>query len=401
MKIVVQKFGGTSVARAECREKVIERIVEAKKRGTFPVVVISALRYDKCPYSTDALLGLSDVFSHGDCLREKDLLLSCGELIASSLVSMHLSSCGHMARSFAGFQAGIITDDNFSRARIKRIDTAFLKDCIDKDIIPVVAGFQGISEGGDITTLGRGGSDATAVALGYSLKAEEVQFYKEVDGIMTADPYMVSGAKKLDAISYEEIGEMTCCGSRVLEATSVEMAKKLKVPLVVKNTFNPESSGTLIKDTGEKVTFSVPVTAIAHIGNVAQVHIELPLGSNGEKIEEIFESLAGSGISLDFIALNPNDLLFIVDMKLLKKAENILEKLGLSISIVKNCSKISAVGAGMRGVPGVMIRAFSALRREGIKVLCSAGSHITIAFLVHGRDEKKAIAALHKEFIGS
>ena len=399
MKIVVQKFGGTSVAKPECREKVIERIIESREKGFFPLVVVSALRHNNCPYSTDALLALAEDFP-GISSGEKDFLASCGELIASSLVSMHLTSAGHPAKAFSGFQAGIITSDDFSRARIERIDRGFLQKWIDKEIIPVVAGFQGITEEGDITTLGRGGSDATAVALGHSFNACEVQFYKEVDGIMTADPYMAPDSVKLDNITYEEIGEMTCCGSRVLEATSVEMAKNLKVPLVVKNTFNPESSGTLIKDRGEKVHFQRPVTAIAHISNVAQVHIELPLGSNGTKIEEIFYTLAEADISLDFIALNPNDLLFIVDMKLLDKACDVIKEMNCSFNVVPHCSKVSAVGAGMRGVPGIMIRAFRALRKEGIKVLCSTDSHITIAFLVNGEYEKKAIEALHKEFIG-
>ena len=192
---------------------------------------------------------------------------------------------------------------------------------------------------------------------------------------------------------------MTCCGSKVLESSSVEMARRLNLPLVVKNTFNPESSGTSIGEKTDPVYFTRPVTSIAHISNVAQIHIELPIEANGGKIEEIFNSLSHNGISLDFIALNPNDLLFIVDMKQLEKTSSTIKKLGCSFRVVPNCSKISAVGAGMRGMPGVMNRAFSALRREGIKVLCSTDSHITIAFLVHGQDEKKTINALHKEFI--
>jgi len=312
---------------------------------------------------------------------------------------MHLTKCGHQARSFSAFQAGIITDERFGKACIKRIDTQFLNHWINKGVIPVVAGFQGVTETGDITTLGRGGSDITAVALCHAFKARNVEFYKEVDGIMTADPYIVPSSVKLDKISYEEVGEMTCCGSRVLESSSIEMARRLDVPLVVKNTFNPDNRGTSINEKNT-VCFTSPVTAIAHISNVAQIHIELPVETNGGKIEEIFNALSFNGVSLDFIALNPNDLIFIVDMKLLEKATTVLKEMNCSFSFVPNCSKVSAVGAGMRGMPGVMNRAFSALRKEGIKVLCSTDSHITIAFLVHSYDEKKSIEALHKEFIG-
>lgn len=399
MKLIVQKFGGTSVAQPLFREKVVDMIIKTKESGFFPVVVVSALRYDKCPYSTDALLKLAQDFSHMDCREELDLLSSCGETIACPLVSMHIMKSGHSAKSFTGFQAGIITDEQFGHASIKRIETDMLRLWIDKGVIPVVAGFQGVTHDGNITTLGRGGSDTTAVALGHAFGAERVEFYKEVDGIMTSDPYIVPSALKLDEIGFDEIGEMTCCGSKVLESTSVEMARRLSLPLVVKNTFNPESSGTFI---GEKrdVYFTRPVTSIAHISNVAQIHIDLPIEANGGKIEEIFNCLSHNDISLDFIALNPNDLLFIVDMKQLDKTSCTLEELECSFKVVPDCSKISAVGAGMRGMPGVMNRAFSALRKEGIKVLCSTDSHITIAFLVQGQDEKKTINALHKEFIG-
>lgn len=402
VKLIIQKFGGSSVGKPEDREKVLNIIIETKKAGYLPVAIVSALRYKSCPYSTDALLSLAENLRE-DITHypgELDMLVSCGELIASAIIAMELNKLGYPAKAFAGFQAGIITDAKFGQAKIKTIDKTALQFCIDRNIIPVVSGFQGITEEGDITTLGRGGTDTTAVAIGHAFKAERVEFYKEVDGIMTADPYIAPSAVKLDHISYEEIGEMTCCGSKVLEATSVEMAKTLEVPLAVMNTFNPAGTGTIIKERNrEEIKFPKSVTAIAHISKVAQVHIELPIELNGKKIEEIFDNLAIKGISLDFIALNPNDLLFIVDMKLLKKAEEILKSLKCKFNVVADCSKVSLVGAGMRGVPGIMIRAFRALRKEGIKVLCSTDSHITIAFLVQGEDEKRAIGALHREFI--
>jgi len=393
MKVIVQKFGGTSIASPGARKEVIKRIVEAKQNGFFPVVVVSALRYEGCPYSTDALLSLlKEVVVNP---REKDLLLSCGEIIASVIVALNLEKIGHPARALTGAQASIITDNNFGEAKILEINPTILWQCVNSGIIPVVAGFQGVTYTGEITTLGRGGSDITAVALGYVMKSEKIEFYKEVPGIMTTDPKDYKDAKLLPQITYEELGEMSISGANVLHPVAVSLAQGFNLPVFVKGTFSPYISGTSVMSGNIPVKFTKPVTAITKISSLTTVSISL----ENRKVGDIFKAVANAGISMDFISYYPKGLMFVVGKEATPKIKEVLSKENVNFSLIEHCVKVTAVGAGMRGRVGVMARAYEALERAGVEVIYATDSHITLAFLIPEKFLNQAITALHKEFI--
>ncbi|MDI3538160.1 MAG: aspartate kinase [Bacillota bacterium] len=401
MRIVVQKFGGTSVATPAAREQVVNRVLQAKADGLAPVVVVSAIGRKGDPYATDTLLGLLAEAGPEVPKRERDLLLSCGEIITCSVMAALLTKKGHPARALTGGQAGIITDESFGDARILEVRPEPILKVLEAGYIPVVAGFQGETHTGEVTTLGRGGSDTTAAALGAALGAEAVEIFTDVEGVMTADPRIVDEAHTLDVVTYQEITQMAYQGAKVIHPRAVEIAMQYNIPLRVRSTFS-DASGTL-------VTRGVPypgrlalgperlITGIAHLPHVAQFKVKLPPDDKAREVE-LFQTLAAAGISIDLINVFPELKAFIVAEDDAPRAKAVLEAAGFAPEVTTGLAKVSVVGAGMRGVPGVMAKVVAALHAVGTEILQTADSHATISCLVRGEDTEKAICALHEAF---
>lgn len=397
MKVIIQKFGGTSVKSPEARRAAVDKIAAAKESGFAPVVVVSAIGRTGDPYATDTLLDYAHKAADGDITpRDKDLLMSCGETISAVIMSALLEGAGYKARALTGWQAGIYTNDCFGDASSFEVNTARLKQLLDDGIIPVVTGFQGITRGGDITTLGRGGSDTTAAILGAALKAEAVEIYTDVDGVMTADPRLLPEASVIPDASYYEVFQMADHGAKVIHAKAVEAAMRGNIPLIVRNTMSG-ASGTRIFSVlpdGGKSSRDV-VSSIAYAGGRAQIRVS-DLSADSEK--ELLKTLAETGISIDLINVFPDSVVVTIDEDKAEQAKAVLESLKLGHEMTAGLGKVSAIGARMRGVPGVMARIIRALADSGVAVLQTADSHMTISCLIKADDAQKAVRALHTEF---
>jgi len=403
MRFIVQKFGGTSVASPDKRQQVADKVIGAQAEGFAPVVVVSAIGRKGDPYATDTLINLArDVYSEIP-QRELDLLMSCGEIISGVILTNTLIARGHPAVFLTGAQAGIITDDNFSNARILKVKPGKIIDLASTGRIVVVAGFQGVTEDGEITTLGRGGSDTTAAALGVAVEAAYIDIYTDVEGIMTADPRLVEDAKTLNMVTYNEICQLAHEGAKVIHPRAVEIAMQKNIPLRVKCTFSDEpgtlvtNQGELAEDTG--IHDDRLITGIAHISGLTQIKLFTKDYPEVKDIQvKIFKALALADISVDFINIHPHQVIFTVKDEVSTKAVEILENMGFRSEIKRDCAKIATVGAGMTGIPGVMASIVEALTKEGVTILQSADSYTTIWCLVNGDDMPKAVRALHKQF---
>ncbi|MHB1125536.1 MAG: aspartate kinase [Bacillota bacterium] len=403
MPVLVQKFGGTSVASPEQRQLVAEKIIKAKKAGYSLVVVVSAMGRSGAPYATDTLINLARETGGEVPPREMDLIMACGEIISGVVLVGTLSSRGYEAVCITGPQAGIITDSRYGDARIIRVELRNIKEYHDIGKIVVVTGFQGVSEEGQLTTLGRGGSDTTAAALGVALDAEVVEIYTDVEGIKTADPKIVHGAKTLDTVTYNEICQLAYEGANVIHPRAVEIAAQKNIPLKIRSTFS-DHPGTLVTNTGSSMEKGIAIkndrliTGITQIANITQLRIELPTAEANLPLR-IFKAMALAGISVDFINVSPDAIMFTVKDELSEKAQEILGNMSVEATAKPGCAKIAAVGAGMTGIPGVMASIVEALSQEKIEILQSADSYTTIWCLVHKEDMEKAVQALHSKFL--
>lgn len=396
MKIIVQKFGGTSVSTEERRQNVIKKVKKAIEDGFSPVVVVSAMGRKGEPYATDTLLSLlSDTFKKENKLAA-DLLMCCGELISSVVMSNDLENSGIEAVPLSGGQAGIITDDNFSSASLKDVDNKKILEILAEGKVPVVTGFQGITEDGFFTTLGRGGSDTSAAILGVELEAEKIEIYTDVDGIMTADPRIVKDASLINVLSYDEVFQLADQGAKVIHPNAVEIAKAGNIPLVIKNTMN-DCEGTIINSMGDK-TNKRPVTSITSHNDRIQVCIGLDANKENKYYNDILEIVAENNISLDLINIFPDKQIFTIESSSKELMESILDKYNINAELTENLSKVALVGAGMKGIPGVMAKIYKALSDNEVKVLQTADSHMTIWCLINTENLDKAINALHKAF---
>ncbi|MDI6709382.1 MAG: aspartate kinase [Thermoanaerobacterales bacterium] len=400
MRFLVLKFGGTSVATPELRSKMAERVLETVKQGFHPVVVVSAIGRLGDPYATDSLLNLVRDIDDQLPGREQDLLLSCGEIISAVLTAATLRRRGLEAFSLTGAQAGIITSGNFTEARILRVEPRSILNAAAEGRIAVVAGFQGISEDGEVTTLGRGGSDTTAAALAVALDAAAIDIYTDVDGVMTADPRIVGEARLLEKVTYNEICQLAQEGAKVIHPRAVEIAMQKNIPLRVKSTFSG-APGTLITSHAEvfpgaiDITTDRLLTGITYIRNITQFSVPVA-GRNAAA--SLFNALGEAGISVDLINVHPDLVAFTVREAMAERAAGILDGLGLRPSVRPDCAKVAAVGAAMTGVPGVMGRIVSTLAAENIPILQSSDSYTTIWVLVPGEDMERAIRALYRAF---
>ena len=400
MKIIVQKFGGTSVVNEERRGLAIDKIEAAIDKHLNPVIVVSAIGRSGDPYATDTLIHLAKSVGIEPNTRELDILMSCGEVISAVVLSNTLKARGYESSVFTGGQAGIITDNNFSDARILRVNPQKILEALERGEIPVIAGFQGITEGGDITTLGRGGSDVTASIMGEALSAELVEIYTDVDGVMTADPKIVPDARVMDTIFYNEVFQMAEYGAKVLHHKAVEIAMRSNIPIVIRNT-NSDYNGTLITNYHRTRSYidenTRIVTSVANINNRMQIKITLTKdGDNNHEL--VFDSIANAGVSIDMINIYPNQVFFIIDEKDKEKLEEVLNKFNFNYELLESCTKVTLIGNRMRGVPGVMAKAVSALAKESIEILQTSDSHTTISCLIESKHTNRAVNALHGYF---
>ncbi|WP_163971272.1 aspartate kinase [Oceanobacillus halotolerans] len=400
MQVLVQKFGGTSVQTEENRDHVIKHIKNALVKNYKIVVVVSALGRKPAPYATDTLLNMVDFPAGYSSNRELDLLMSCGETIASVVLSNELKKHHITATALTGAQAGFVTNDDFTKAKIKEVNPKRILEELETNDVVVVAGFQGQTKDGDITTIGRGGSDTTAAALGATLQAECIEIFTDVNGIMTADPRVVESARPLDVVTYTEICNLAYQGAKVVHPRAVEIAMQAKIPMRVRSTYL-QDEGTLVtasraQEIGRDITDRL-ITGIAHIDSITQINVQTKEESYHLQ-SEIFKAMAEAGISVDFINISPTGVIYTVPKENTEKAIHILETLGFEPTIVENCAKVSAVGAGMTGVPGVASRIVQALTDEGVQILQSADSHTTIWVLIREKDVKTAVNALHEVF---
>lgn len=394
MKILIQKFGGTSVSTADKRVCVLNKVKEAIKNGYMPVVVVSAIGRKGDPYATDTLLSLVGENKTHLANQEKDLLMCCGEIISSVVLSELFSKEGLKSRVLTGGQAGILTDNNFSNADVLKVDAVKVYDLLMEGIVPIVTGFQGVTKNGEFTTLGRGGSDTTATLLGEALNAEAIEIFTDVDGIMTADPRIVEDAKVIDKISYSEVFQLADHGAKVIHPRAVSYAMKGNIPIYIKNTMS-DAKGTMISSSDEMNNTHI-ITGITHMPLRTQVSIRFE--EETPSSNDLFTILADEGISIDLINVFPQYKAFTIDDSDTDKVKAILDKLCPDYSIIRNCSKVSVIGSGMKGIPGVMSKILKALSIENIKVLQTADSHMTIWCLVEEHNTKKAINILHKTF---
>lgn len=400
MGVVVQKFGGALLATRSGRTQVADLVTATRARGSQIVVVVSAIGREGDPYATDTLVGLMREAGGEIDPRTLDLLLSTGEVISTALVAHTLVRAGCPAIALTGAQAGIITTDEFNDARILSIDSGRTRRHLARGEVVVVAGFQGVTPEGDITTLGRGGSDTTAVAVGAALDAEVVEIYKDVEGIMTADPKLVGPARPIRRITYDEVSQMAALGARVLHPRAADIGRDHNVKLVIRRMGSADGGTIIVKgqELGVPIIDGRPVVALAHLPDVVQVRIARGPGEDLSRPLRALAALAEHGISIDLINLLPEVLVFTVKEEAVSQAANLLTKLGFQVNTSSACAKVSIIGAGMRGRPGVMARVVKALHAAGTEILQTADSHTTISCLVGREQLQRALNALHDEF---
>jgi len=404
---VVQKYGGSSVADAESVKRVARRIVETKKAGDDVVVIVSAMGD-----TTDELIELAEQVSDKPAARELDMLLTAGERISMAVLAMAIHDLGVEARSYTGSQAGLITDSAHGRARIIDVTPGRIQSALDDGAIPIVAGFQGVAQDTkDITTLGRGGSDTTAVALAAALNADVCEIYTDVDGIFTADPRIAPAARQVPRITYEEMLELAANGAKVLHLRCVEYARRFDLPIHVRSSFSNKTGTLVVSDTsapeGEAVEQPI-IAGVAHDLGDAKVTVvgvpDLP-----GKAAEIFSAVAEAGVNIDMIVQNVSgssrrtDVTFTCPMADGQKALSVLEKVKSDIGFDDltyddGIAKISLVGAGMRSHPGVSATFFNALAESGINVEMISTSEIRISVVTRADSAGEAVRAVHTAF---
>ncbi|GAA1615510.1 aspartate kinase [Nonomuraea sp. NPDC048882] len=407
MALVVQKYGGSSVADASCIKRVAQRIVATKKAGNDVVVIVSAMGD-----TTDELLDLAEQVSPLPPGRELDMLLTSGERISMALLAMAIANLGHEARSFTGSQAGVITDSTHGKARIIDVTPSRIREAIDQGHIAIVAGFQGVSQDTkDITTLGRGGSDTTAVALAAALDADVCEIFTDVDGIFTADPRIVPAARQIPKISYDEMMEMAACGAKILHLRCVEYARRFNLPIHVRSSFSMKEGTWVVSDPyTEGTEMEQPIiSGVAHDRSEAKITVVGVPDKVGEAAS-IFKTLADAEINIDMIVQNVSaaatgrtDISFTLPTADSQTALTSLKKIQPTIGFESllfddQIGKVSLIGAGMRSHPGVTATFFAALADAGVNIEMISTSEIRISVVVEQDGVDAAVAAAHRAF---
>jgi aspartate kinase len=400
MALIVQKYGGTSVGDAHRIRKVAERVVEAAVSGQRVCVVVSAMGH-----TTDQLVDLAAQISPAPHARELDMLLSAGERISMALLSMAIIELGREAISFTGSQAGIVTDTSHGKARIVDVKARRVHEALEAGKIVIIAGFQGVSTEFDVTTLGRGGSDTTAVAMAAALGADACEIFTDVDGVFTADPRIVPDARKLHAVSYEEMLELSAAGAKVLMLRSVEYARNHGVLIHVRSSFKDEE-GTWVREEDERMEQAI-ISGIAHDTSEAKVTI-LGVPDNPGVAARVFRPLADEGVNIDMIVQNASsdgrtDIFFTLPKDDLRRAEPILKKIASDVGARgsetdPDIAKISLVGAGMKTHPGVAADMFDCLADAGINIEIISTSSIRISCVIRATEVERAVRVIHDHF---
>ena len=400
MGLVVQKFGGTSVATPERLREVAAHIVATRRAGNDVVVVVSAMGA-----TTNDLEKLAFDVVANPSAREMDMLLTAGERISMALLCMAIIDQGEEAVSFTGSQAGILTDTDHMRARILEVRANRIREALEDGVIAVVAGFQGVSTNSDITTLGRGGSDTTAVALAAALKAEFCEIYTDVDGVFTADPRLVVNARRLDRLSYEEMLDLSATGGRVLALRSVEFARNYAVPVHVRSSFTWKP-GTWIREEGMSMEQAI-ISGVTHDDSEAKVTV-VGVPDRPGIAATVFRALADAQVNVDMIVQNVStqghtDISFTVPSDNLANARSVIERLvkdveATGFSSDENVGRVSLVGAGMKTNPGVAATMFETLANAGVNIEMISTSSIRISCVVAAGDLEKAVLVLHEAF---
>jgi len=400
MALVVQKYGGTSVGDAERIKRVARRVVTAADAGQKVCVVVSAMGH-----STDELVQLAHQISPNPHAREMDMLLTAGERISMALLSMAIIDLGKEAISFTGSQAGIVTDTTHGKARILEVRAKRVLEALDAGKIAIVAGFQGVSTDFDVTTLGRGGSDTTAVALAAALGADACEIYTDVEGVFTADPRLVPSARKLHAVSYEEMLELSASGAKVLMLRSVEYARNYGVLVHVRSSFS-DREGTWVREEDERMEQAI-ISGIAHDTSEAKVTI-LGVPDHPGVAARVFRPLADEGVNVDMIVQNASaegrtDIFFTLPKEDVRRADLILKRVAdqvgaEGVTTDPDIAKISLVGAGMKSHPGVAADMFDALAESGINIEIISTSSIRVSCVVRASDVDRAVKAIHDRF---
>jgi aspartate kinase len=453
MKILVQKFGGTSVDRPEHRALAARKVIQAREAGFHPVVVVSAIGRAGAPYATDTLVKvLQDIDPQvPPAPREMDMMMACGEIISTVVFAHTLQTFGYKAIALSGGQAGIITDTVFGNARILEIRPQYIHRLLEQGYIPVVCGFQGITEPSDeyehgaITTLGRGGSDTTASALGVALNATAVEIFTDVDGVKTADPDLVPNARTLDICTYEEVAEIAHQGAKVVHPRAAEIAMDHNIPLWVKSTFS-DAPGTRITGTYSPDAVRRRLTGITHTGKLVYIRLEIENSVHKSHVErEVYRMMARAGVNIFLVTFSPTALSFIVSRTLYPIARDLLDGMvvpveydtpdsegkfssyyifkfseGLDLaysvqrpllksvekhvhivdvpaSVVESCTIVSVIAAQHRRVPGIMARIYETLTNAGIAIYQTADSEMSISCLIPESEVDRAVRLLHEK----
>jgi aspartate kinase len=383
---VVMKFGGTSVADTDRIKAVARRLVAAREAGNRVVAVLSAMGD-----TTDELLRLANEISPSPAPRELDMLISVGERVSCALCAMAINDLGQEAISLTGSQAGIVTDTVHGRAKIVDVRARRIHEALDQGRIVLVAGFQGVSTAYDVTTLGRGGSNLTAVALAAALGAEACEMYTDVDGVFTADPRVVAGARKLHAVSYEEMLEMAASGAKVLQLRSVEFARSHGVKLHVRSSFS-DAAGTWIREEDERMLEKAIISGVTHTLEEAVYRVD------GAAPARLFEALSDAGVSVDTIVQTGPEIVFSGPTSDGGDTRAALDRLGVAWSARDDLGKVSVIGAGMKTHPGVAGRTFATLAELGVEPVIVSTSPIKIACFVTRDCVEDAVRALHAAF---
>ncbi len=396
MEIMVQKFGGTSVQDDQARKKAMAHVKYAVSQGYKVAVVVSAIGRKGAPYATDSLLNL--VGSNNSLLsaRELDMLVSVGEIISAAVFTEMLKENGFSATALTGPDAGFRTNNEYQNAKVLDVKTDEILKCFKSQDVVVVAGFQGLSREGHYTTLGRGGSDTSAALLGAALSAKRVDIFTDVSGMMTADPRLVKKAKFLKNVSYEEVANMAHEGAKVIHPRAVEVAQQAHLPLRIRSTWDGvDELGTLVSDRDLSIRHYRTVTGIAHQVGLTQFSVKT------EKYDPqtIFKLLADNHLSIDFINILPEKFVFNLDANESQKAKKLLQEKQVAAEIIENCAKVSIVGAGIMGTPGITAQIVAALNGKNIKILQTTDSYTTIWVLVRQSDLPAAVNALHDAFL--
>ncbi len=400
MSLIIKKYGGTSVASLDHIRRVAWALASAKENGEQIVAVVSAMGGE-----TDRLLDLASEITPIPSGREQDALVSTGEQVCAALLAITLESIGHPARSFTGMQLPLLTDGNYAKARILDLKTDILKQALDDGIVPVVAGFQGVAEDGSITTLGRGGSDTTAVALAAGLKADCCEIYTDVDGVYTADPGICPRARHLERICYQEMLELAGLGAKVLHVRSVELAQKYQVPLVVKPSAGGEKFTWIVNE--EDVMENSIIKGVTLEKNVSKISI-IRVPDRPGIAHKILSPLAEAAINVDMIIQNVSidgfaDLTFTISSADLEKSNKLVNEVAREIGALEvladnNIVKVSAVGIGIKTNPGVAARMFKALASESINIEMISTSEYRISCVVEEKYGELAVRAIHHAF---